>query len=51
MEKSGISAYTLLSTGIGANVKAFNRKDFMNSYISTENLADVAYTKVILNSM
>jgi iron complex outermembrane receptor protein len=47
MEKSGTPAYTLLSTGIGANVKAFNRKDFMNIYISTENLTDVAYTKVI----
>jgi iron complex outermembrane receptor protein len=47
MEKSGTPDYTLLSTGIGANVKAFNRKDFMNIYISTEYLADVAYTKVI----
>ena len=28
---------------MGANVKAFNRKDFMNIYISAENLADVAY--------
>ena len=28
---------------MAANVKAFNRKDFMNIYISAENLADVAY--------
>ena len=28
---------------MAANVKAFNRKDFMNIYISAENLSDVAY--------
>ena len=28
---------------MGANVKAFKIKDFMNIYISAENLADVAY--------
>ena len=28
---------------MGANVKAFKRKDFMNIFISAENLADVAY--------
>jgi len=33
----------LLSAGIGANIKAFNRKDFINIYISAENLTDVAY--------
>ena len=37
------SAYTLLSAGIGANIKAFKRKDFMGLYISGENLADVSY--------
>ncbi len=36
-------AYTLLSAGIGANIKGFKRKDFMSLYISGENLADVAY--------
>jgi len=36
-------AYTLLSAGIGTNIKAFNRSDFMSLYISGENLADVAY--------
>ncbi len=41
--ETGTPAYTLLSAGMGASVKAFNRKDFMNIYISAENLADVAY--------
>ena len=36
-------SYTLLSAGLGANVKAFNRPNFMSFYISAENLADVAY--------
>ncbi|BBQ06697.1 MULTISPECIES: TonB-dependent receptor [Bacteroidota] len=36
-------AYTLLSAGIGTNIKAFNRSDFMSLFISGENLADVAY--------
>ncbi len=36
-------AYTLLSAGIGGNIKAFKRKDFMSLFISAENLADVAY--------
>ncbi|MGJ1446023.1 TonB-dependent receptor [Sphingobacterium spiritivorum] len=36
-------AYTLLSAGIGTNIKAFNRSDFMSLYISGENLADIAY--------
>ncbi len=41
--ETGTPAYTLLSAGIGANIKAFKRKDFMSLYISGENLADVAY--------
>ena len=36
-------SYTLLSAGLGANVKAFNRPNFMSIYISAENLADAAY--------
>ena len=36
-------SYTLLSAGLGANVKAFNRPNFMSIYFSAENLADVAY--------
>jgi iron complex outermembrane receptor protein len=36
-------SYTLLSAGLGANVKAFNRSNFMSIYISAENLADAAY--------
>ncbi len=36
-------SYTLLSAGLGANLKAFNRSNFMSIYISAENLADVAY--------
>jgi len=41
--ETGTPAYSLLSAGIGANIKAFKRKDFMSLYISGENLADVAY--------
>jgi iron complex outermembrane receptor protein len=41
--ETGTPTYTLLSAGIGANIKAFKRKDFMSLYISGENLADVAY--------
>lgn len=41
--ETGTLSYTLLSAGIGANVKAFNRNDFMSVYMSAENLADVAY--------
>ena len=41
--ESGTPAYTLLSAGMGANVKVFNRPDFMSVYISAENLADAAY--------
>lgn len=36
-------AYTLLSVGIGTNIKAFGKKDFFNLFISGENLANVAY--------
>ena len=36
-------SYTLLSAGLGANLKAFNRSNFMSIYISAENLADAAY--------
>jgi iron complex outermembrane receptor protein len=36
-------AYTLLSAGLGANVKAFKRSNFFNIYLSAENLTDVAY--------
>lgn len=37
------SAYTLLSAGIGGDIKAFNRTNFMSIFVSAENLADVAY--------
>ncbi len=37
------ASFTLLSAGLGANVKAFNNSKFMSVYISAENLADVAY--------
>ncbi len=36
-------SYTLLSVGIGADIKAFGKKDFFNVFISGENLTDVAY--------
>lgn len=36
-------AYTLLSVGIGADIKAFGKKDFFNVFISGENLTNVAY--------
>ncbi len=36
-------SYTLLSVGIGADIKAFGKKDFFNLYFNGENLADVAY--------
>jgi iron complex outermembrane receptor protein len=41
--ESETPAYTLLSVGAGANLKAFDRDDFMSIIISIENLADVAY--------
>ena len=36
-------SFTLLSAGVGANVNAFNRSNFMSIYISAENIADIAY--------
>ena len=36
-------SYTLLSAGLGANLKAYKRSDFMSIYLSVENLADCAY--------
>lgn len=36
-------SYTLLSAGIGADIKAFGKKDFFNLYVSGENLGNVAY--------
>jgi len=36
-------AYTLLSAGIGADIKAFKRKDFFSLYVSMENIANTAY--------
>jgi iron complex outermembrane recepter protein len=36
-------AYTLLSVGVGANIKAFGKKDFLNLFLNAENLADVSY--------
>jgi iron complex outermembrane receptor protein len=41
--ETGTPSYTLLSAGLGANVKAFNRPNFMSVFISAENLTDVAY--------
>ena len=41
--ETGTPAYTLLSAGVGATVKAFDRNNFMNVYISGENLADIGY--------
>lgn len=41
--ETGTPSYTLLSAGLGANVKAFNHSNFLSVYISAENLADVAY--------
>jgi iron complex outermembrane recepter protein len=35
--------YTLWSIGIGCNIKAFHKNDFLNVYISGENLLDAAY--------
>src|SRR5699024_6414382 len=36
-------AYTLLSFGIGTSLKVFGNKDFLNLYISGENLANISY--------
>ena len=35
--------YTLLSAGLGADIKAFGKKDFFSLFISGDNLANVAY--------
>ncbi|MCX8483131.1 MAG: TonB-dependent receptor, partial [Crocinitomicaceae bacterium] len=35
--------YTLLSAGIGGNLSAFSRKDFLSLFISGENLTNVAF--------
>jgi len=36
-------AYSLLSAGMGANIRAFKRNDFMSLFISAENLSDTSY--------
>jgi iron complex outermembrane recepter protein len=36
-------AYTLLSAGLGVDIQAFKRKDFMSIYVNIDNLANVAY--------
>lgn len=36
-------AYTLLSAGMGSDIALFGKKDFLQVYISAENLADIAY--------
>lgn len=41
--ETGTPSYTLLSAGLGADVQAFKRKNFMRVYISADNLANVAY--------
>ncbi len=41
--ETGTPAYTLFSAGLGANIKAFHRKNFMSLYFSAENLGNVAY--------
>lgn len=35
--------YTLLSVGIGTDIIAFGKEDFLSVYLSAENLANVAY--------
>lgn len=35
--------YTLLSAGVGSSFNAFQKKDFINLFLSGENLADIAY--------
>lgn len=35
--------YTLLSAGAGISIRAFEKDDFFNFYLSAENLTDVAY--------
>ncbi len=36
-------SYTLLSAGMGANIKAWGKKDLMSIYFSAENIADIVY--------
>ncbi|MBS1765058.1 MAG: TonB-dependent receptor [Bacteroidetes bacterium] len=35
--------YTLLSAGVGASFKVFKKKDFLNVYLSGNNLTNIAY--------
>lgn len=41
--ETSTSAYSLLSVGLGANIKVNGKKDFASIFISAENLANVAY--------
>ena len=41
--ETATDSYTLLSAGIGANIKLLKRPNFMNVYLSAENITDVAY--------
>jgi iron complex outermembrane recepter protein len=41
--ETATAAYTLLSMGFGANIKAYKKKDFLSLYINVENLGDVGY--------
>jgi iron complex outermembrane receptor protein len=41
--ETGTPAYSLLSAGLGANIQAFERNDFLSVFLSAENLADTAY--------
>ncbi len=41
--ESRAPSYTLLGLGIGTDIKAFNRKDFLSIVFSGENLADIIY--------
>ncbi len=36
-------SYTLLSAGIGGNIKAFDKPNFMSIYVSAENLTNASY--------
>jgi iron complex outermembrane recepter protein len=36
-------AYSLLSAGFGANIKAYKKANFMSIYFSAENLANISY--------
>lgn len=41
--ETGTPSYTLFNAGLGANVRAFHRPDFMSVYLSADNITDVAY--------